>query len=124
MKKIIATDNAPKAVGPYSQAVEANGTLYISGQIPVDPATGKVVEGVTEQTKQCLDNISAILTAAGYSLENVVKTTVLLDDMANFSEMNGVYASYFTKDMPARACYQVVKLPMGVKIEIEAIAVK
>lgn len=125
MKKIIHTDLAPKAVGPYSQAVEVNGTLYISGQIPLNPETGKVVEGgIKEQTEQVFKNIAAILQAAGYTLDNVVKATVLLNDMDNFAAMNEVYAKYFTKDMPARAAYGVVKLPLGVMVEIETVAVK
>lgn len=124
MKKIIHTDNAPKAVGPYSQAVEAGGTLYISGQLPVNPATGTAPETIEQQTEQSLENIKAILFAAGYTLDDVVKSTVLLDDMNNFAAMNAIYAKYYTKDMPARVCYQVAKLPMGVKVEIETIAVK
>lgn len=124
MKKIINSDKAPKAVGPYSQAVEANGTLYISGQLPVNPATGTVPETIEEQTVQSLENVKAILAEAGYTLDNVVKSTVLLDDIANFGAMNEIYAKYYTKDMPARVCYQVAKLPMGVKVEIETIAVK
>ncbi len=123
MKRIISTEQAPKAVGPYSQGVVANGFLFISGQMPVDPATGKVVgDNVAEQTEQVLKNIGAILKEAGLSYENVVKTTCLLSDMENFVPMNQVYAKYFTKDMPARAAYGVVKLPLGVMIEIEAIA--
>lgn len=124
MKKIISSPNAPKAVGPYSQAVEANGTLYISGQLPVNPADGSVAETIEGQTTQCLKNIEAILTEAGYSVDDVVKSTVLLDDMGNFGAMNEVYAGFYKKDMPARVCYQVAKLPMGVKVEIETIAVK
>ena len=124
MKQIIATENAPKAVGPYSQAVEVNGTLYISGQIPVVPADGSVPEKIEDQTRQSLKNIGAILEAAGMTYDNVVKTTVLLDDIANFAAANAVYAEFFTGDKPARACFQVAALPMGVKIEIEAIAVR
>lgn len=125
MKRIIHTDHAPKAVGPYSQAVEANGTLYVSGQIPIDPATGKVVEGgIKEQTEQVFKNIGAILDAAGYKFDDVVKSTVLLSDMDNFAATNEVYATVYTKDMPARAAYGVVRLPLGVLVEIETIAVK
>lgn len=125
MKRIIHTDEAPKAIGPYSQAVDANGTLYISGQIPVDPKSGKVVEGgIKEQTEQVFKNIAAILKAAGYSIDDVVKSTVLLSDMDNFAAMNEVYAAIYTKDMPARAAYGVVRLPLGVLVEIETIAVK
>lgn len=124
MKKIIATQNAPKAIGPYSQAVEANGTLYISGQIPINPTNGTMPATIAEQTAQCLDNIGAILKAAGYTFENVVKSTVLLNDMADFDAMNEVYAKYYTNNMPARAAYQVARLPKGALVEIETIAVK
>ena len=123
MKQIIATENAPKAVGPYSQAVEVNGTLYISGQIPVVPADGSVPESIEAQTRQSLKNIGAILEKAGMTYENVVKTTVLLNDIADFGAMNAVYSEFFTTEKPARACYQVAALPMGVKVEIEAVAV-
>ena len=124
MKKIIATENAPKAVGPYSQAVEVNGTVYISGQIPVVPADGSIPESIELQTRQSLKNIGAILEKAGLTYSNVVKTTVLLADIADFASMNAVYSEFFTEEKPARACYQVVALPMGVKVEIEAIAVR
>ena len=124
MKKVIATPNAPKAVGPYSQAIEVNGTLYVSGQIPVVPADGSVPATIEEQTRQSLKNVGAILEAAGMTYDNVVKTTVLLDDIANFAAANAVYAEFFTGDKPARACFQVAALPMGVKVEIEAIAVR
>lgn len=125
MKKIISTANAPKAVGPYSQAVEVNGTLYISGQIPLDPATSKFVDGgIKEQTEQVFKNIGAILDAAGYTFDNVVKATVLLDSMNDFGAMNEVYATVFTKDMPARAAFEVAKLPLGALVEIEVVAVK
>jgi 2-iminobutanoate/2-iminopropanoate deaminase len=124
-KKIICTEKAPKAVGPYSQAVETNGFLFISGQIPIDPSTGKVVEGgIKEQTEQVLKNIGAILKEAGLDYKNVVKTTCLLSDMDNFAAMNEVYARYFTSEMPARAAYGVVRLPLGVMVEIECIAVR
>ncbi len=124
MKKVIATADAPKAVGPYSQAIEVNGTLYVSGQIPVVPADGSVPQTIEEQTRQSLKNVGAILAEAGMTYDNVVKTTVLLDDIANFKAMNEVYAEFFAQDKPARACYQVAALPLGVKVEIEAIAVK
>ena len=124
MKKIINTSNAPKAVGPYSQAVEANGTLYISGQLPVDPLTGAMPEGIEAQTQQCLQNVIAILEAANYSLSDVVKSVVLLTDMADFQAMNQVYATYYTENQPARVCYQVAKLPLGALVEIETIAVQ
>lgn len=123
-KKIIATDGAPKAVGPYSQGVMVGDTLYVSGQIPVNPKTGLIAATIEEQTAQSLQNIDAIVKEAGLSKGNIVKTTVLLDNLHNFAAMNAVYANYFTEDMPARACYQVVKLPMGVMIEIECVAVK
>ena len=124
MKKVIATPNAPKAVGPYSQAIEVNGTLYVSGQIPVNPEDGKVAENIADQTRQSLKNIGAILAEAGLGYSNVVKTTVLLADIADFAAMNAVYAEFFTEDKPARACYQVAALPLGVGVEIEAIAVR
>lgn len=124
MKKVIATENAPKAVGPYSQAIEANGTVYVSGQIPVNPADGSVPDSIEDQTRQALKNVGAILAEAGMGYGNVVKTTVLLNDIADFKAMNGVYAEFFTEDKPARACFQVAALPMGVKVEIEAVAVK
>ena len=124
MKRIINTPDAPKAIGPYSQAVEKNGILFVSGQIPVDPHTGKVADDIAGQTKQVMDNISAILKEAGYSLADVVKCTCFLDDMNNFKAFNDVYAQYFTSEQPARAAFGVVKLPMGVKVEVEAVAVK
>ncbi len=124
-KLIISTDNAPKAIGPYSQAIETNGMLFISGQIPLDPKTGKVVEGgIEEQTEQVLKNIGAILTAAGYSYTNVVKSTCLLADMKYFADMNKVYARYYPSAAPARAAFAVKELPMQVLVEIETIAVK
>lgn len=125
MKKIIHTENAPKALGPYSQAVEANGTLYISGQVPIVPETNKVIEGgITEQTTQVMKNIGAILEAAGYSFSDVVKSTCLLSDMSNFAAMNAVYGSYYISNHPARAAFAVKELPLGVMIEIETVAVK
>jgi len=125
MKKIIHTDKAPAAVGPYSQAVEAEGTLYISGQVPLVPETGNIVEGgISEQTEQVMKNIAAILEAAGYRFEHVVKSTCLLSDMANFKAMNEVYARYYPSGQPARAAFAVKELPLGVLIEIESIAIK
>ncbi len=124
MKKIISTTNAPAAVGPYSQAVEAGGVLYISGQIPLHPVTGAMPEGIEEQTEQVFANIEAILTAAGYTFDDVVKSTVLLADMADFAAVNAIYATRYTRDMPARAAYQVAALPLGARIEIETVAVK
>lgn len=124
MKKIIFTEKAPKAIGPYSQAVEINGTLYISGQIPINPETGKMPEGIKEQTEQVMKNISAILSEAGYNFSNVVKSTCLLSDMDNFQAMNEVYGKYYKENPPARAAYGVVKLPLNALVEIETIAVK
>ncbi len=125
MKKVINTDNAPAAIGPYSQAIEANGMLFISGQIPINPAEGKVVEGgITEQTEQVMKNIEAILTKAGYSFKDVIKSTCLLSDMANFKDMNEVYGKYYSENPPARAAFAVKELPLGVLIEIETIACK
>ena len=122
MKSIIATDKAPAAVGPYSQAVLVNGLLFVSGQIPVNPADGSVAESIEDQSHQALKNVGAILAEAGLGYEDVVKTTVLLADIADFKAMNAVYAEYFTQDKPARACFQVAALPLGVKVEIEVIA--
>jgi 2-iminobutanoate/2-iminopropanoate deaminase len=125
MKRIISTPDAPKAIGPYSQAVIANGTIYISGQIPIDPSTGKFVAGgITEQTEQVMKNIGAILKEAGFDFGDVVKSTCLLSDMANFAAMNVVYGSYYPENPPARAAYAVVNLPMGALVEIETIACK
>lgn len=125
MKKIINTPLAPKAIGPYSQAIEANGTLYISGQLPVNPESGQIVEGeIAQQTEQVLKNIEAILKEAGYSFENVVKSTCLLSTMDNFAGMNEIYGKYYSANPPARAAYAVQKLPLGVLVEIETIAVK
>ncbi len=125
MKKIIHAQKAPAAVGPYSQAVEINDTLYVSGQIPLDPATGKVVPGgITEQTRQVMLNIAAILEEAGYGFGDVVKSTCLLSDMVHFQAMNEVYAYYYAADQPARAAFAVKELPLGVLVEIETIAVK
>ena len=125
MKKIISTPNAPQAIGPYSQAVESNHTLYISGQIAINPETGKLIEGdIKEQTELVLKNIGAILEEAGYAYSDVVKSTCLLSDMNNFAAMNEVYANFYPTKAPARAAFQVVKLPLGALIEIETIAVK
>ncbi|MDA3879920.1 MAG: RidA family protein [Prolixibacteraceae bacterium] len=124
-KQIIHTEKAPAAVGPYNQAIEMNGMLFISGQVPLNPQTGKLVEAdISKQTTQVLENIGAILEQAGYSYANVVKTTCLLTDMANFKAMNEVYASYFKTEQPARAAFAVKELPLGALIEIEAIAIK
>ena len=125
MKNIIETDRAPKAIGPYSQAVEINGILYVSGQIPLDPLTGKLVEGgIKEQTEQVFRNIGAILEAAGYSFADVVKSTCLMGDLSDFQAMNEVYGRYYTINQPARATFSVKGLPMGALIEIETIATR
>ncbi|NOY96033.1 MAG: RidA family protein [Chlorobi bacterium] len=125
MKRIILTEKAPKAIGPYSQAIEINGVLYISGQVPVDPLTGAVVEGgIVEQTGQVMKNIGAILEAAGYNFRDVVKSTCLLSDMANFKQMNEVYGEYYAQDPPARAAFAVKELPLGVLVEIETVAAR
>jgi 2-iminobutanoate/2-iminopropanoate deaminase len=125
MKKLIHTPKAPAAVGPYSQAIESNGMLFISGQIPINPETGKIVDGdITVQTEQVMKNIEAILTEAGYTFNDVIKSTCLLSDMKNFAAMNAVYAKYYPKNPPARAAFAVKELPLGVMIEIETIAVK
>jgi 2-iminobutanoate/2-iminopropanoate deaminase len=125
MKKIISTNNAPAAIGPYSQAIEINGTLFASGQIPIDPATGDFVEGgIKEQTEQVFKNIKAILTEAGLTTGNIVKTTVLLSDIANFAAMNEVYATQFEGTFPARSAFAVRDLPKAALVEIEVIAVR
>lgn len=125
MNQSIHTPNAPAAIGPYSQAVQAGNTLYVSGQIPIDPATGAFSgDDITAQTRQSLTNVRNILEAAGFTLADVVKTTVLLADIADFAAMNTVYAEFFTSDCPARACFAVKDLPKGALVEIEAIACK
>lgn len=125
MKRIISTEKAPAAIGPYSQGVEVNGTLYISGQVPIDPETGSLVEGdITVQTERVMKNIGAILDAAGYSFADVVKSTCLLSDMDNFKAMNSVYATFYPQNPPVRAAFAVKGLPLGALIEIEAIAAK
>ena len=124
MKETISTENAPGAIGPYSQAIKANGMLFCSGQIPIDPATGEFVEGgVAEQTEQVFKNLVAVLEAGGSNLEGVVKTTVFLADMNDFGAMNEVYAKYFDSNKPARATVQAARLPRDAKVEIECIAV-
>ena len=125
MKKVIFTSNAPAPIGPYSQAIEQNGTLFVSGQIPVDPSTGKVVSGdVSQQTEMVMKNIQAIITAAGFGndLSKILKCTIYLSDMAYFADMNKVYGNYFPTDPPARAAFAVKDLPLGVMVEIEAVA--
>ena len=124
MKNIISTDKAPAAIGPYSQAIEVNGMVYSSGQIPLDPATGELVEGdVKAQAHQVFKNLQAVLEAAGTSMDKVVKTLCLLDDIADFAAFNEVYAEYFT-EKPARSCFAVDALPKGALCEVEVIAVK
>ncbi len=123
MLKTIHTDNAPKAVGPYSQAIQGGNTVFVSGQIPIDPATGKVVEGgIQAETEQSLKNAQAILAEAGLTFNDVMKVTVYLDSIKDFAAMNEVYAKYFVDHKPARAAFEVAKLPLGVAVEIEMIA--
>ena len=124
MKKIISTDKAPAAIGPYSQAIEVNGMVYTSGVIPVVPATGEIPEGSVEQAKQAFTNLSNLLQAAGTSMEQVVKTTVFIKEMNDFAAINEVYAQFFTGEFPARSCVEVARLPKDVMLEIEAIAIK
>jgi 2-iminobutanoate/2-iminopropanoate deaminase len=124
MRKTIATAKAPAAIGPYSQGVNLNGTVFVSGQLPVNPADGSMPAGIELQTRQSMDNIGAILAEAGLSYNDIVKTTVLLADLKDFGAMNAVYAEYFPQDKPARVCYQVVALPKGALVEIDAIAGK
>lgn len=122
-KQKIETSNAPAAIGPYSQAINADGFIFVSGQLPIDPATGEFPsDNAAEQTRQSLENMKAILEEAGYTMDRVVKTTVLLSDINDFAAMNEVYATYFNAPFPARAAYEVVNLPKGAKVEIEAIA--
>lgn len=125
MKKVISSPLAPAAVGPYSQAIEINGTLYVSGQLPIDAKTGKFPEGgVREQLEQVFTNIGHVLSEAGYTFSNVVKTTVYLQDMADFGTLNEVYSKYFNEPYPARVAFQVAALPKGALAEAEVIAVK
>ena len=124
MKKVIHTNKAPEAIGPYSQAIESGNTLYVSGQVPKNPKTGDIPEGIEEQTKQVMENIGAILSEAGYTFQHVVKCTCLMKDLTQFSDMNTVYGSYFQESPPARAAFEVARLPLDVLIEIECIATK
>ena len=125
MKKIFSTSKAPAAIGPYSQAVEIRNTLYISGQIPINPQTGKIVEGdISVQTEQVFKNIAAILDISGYKFSDVVKSTCMLSDISNFKAMNEVYGRYYTEKQPARSAFAVRDLPLGALIEIETIAMK
>ena len=124
MKKIISTDKAPAAIGPYSQAIEVNGMIYTSGIIPVVPSTGEIPQGIEAQADQAIGNLAALLKEAGPSTENVVKTTVFIKDMNDFAKVNEIYAKYFVGMYPARSCVEVARLPKDVLIEIEAVAVK
>lgn len=122
MKTVIATDKAPAAIGPYSQGIRAGALVFTSGQLPIDPATGAFPETIEAQTKQSLENCKAILTAAGLTMENVVKTTVFLKDMNDFAAMNGVYATFFPSNPPARSAVEVARLPKDARVEIECVA--
>jgi len=123
MKKVVSTSNAPAAIGPYSQAIISNGFAFVSGQIPLDPASGQIIAGgIEEQTTRVIENLAAVLDAAGSSLSDVVKTTVYLKDMSEFAAMNNVYAQYFTKNAPARATVEAARLPRDVRVEIDCIA--
>ena len=124
MKKIISTDKAPQAIGPYSQAIEVNGMVYTSGVIPVNPETGEIPSGTQAQANQALTNLKNLLEAAGTSMDRVIKTTVFIKDMNEFVNINDVYKTYFTTDFPARSCVEVARLPKDVLLEIEAIAIK
>ncbi len=124
MKKVISTDKAPAAIGPYSQAIEVNNMVYTSGIIPVDPATGNIPDGSVAQAEQAFTNMKNLLEAAGTSMENVVKTTVFIKEMNDFAAINEVYAQYFTEPFPSRSCVEVARLPKDVMLEIEAIAIK
>jgi 2-iminobutanoate/2-iminopropanoate deaminase len=124
MRQAVSTDQAPKAIGPYSQAVRAANLLFVSGQIPINPATGEIIQGdIAAQTRRVFDNLAAILKAAGGSLDNVVRTTVFLADMGDFAAMNEVYAGYFNSPAPARSTVQAARLPKDARIEIDVIAV-
>ena len=125
MNKVLKTPDAPAAIGPYSQGILAGNTVYVSGQLPIVPATGELLRGsIADQTRQALGNIRAILAEAGCAMADVVKTTVLLRDIADFAEMNAVYAEFFPENAPARACFQVAALPKGADLEIECVAVR
>lgn len=124
MKRIIATDKAPKAIGPYNQAVNYNGMLFISGQIPINPETGEMPNNIKDQTEQVMLNIKAILEEAGFTFDDVVKSTVLLKNIGDFAVMNEIYGRYYENKAPARAAYEVANLPKGALIEIETIAMR
>ena len=123
-KKIIATDKAPAAIGPYSQAIEAGGFVFASGQIPFDPATGNIPDGIEAQAKQALTNVKNLMEASGLSMDNIVKTSVFIKDMNDFAKVNEVYATLFESDFPARSCVEVARLPKDVLIEVEVIAAR
>ncbi|HOO27623.1 MAG TPA: RidA family protein [Lachnospiraceae bacterium] len=123
-KHVISTKKAPAAIGPYSQAIEVNGMIYTSGMIPVIPETGEIVEGIEAQARQALSNVKALLESQGSSMEHVIKTTVFIKNMDDFSKVNEVYATFFNKEFPARSCVEVARLPKDVLIELEAIALK
>lgn len=124
MKKVISTTKAPAAIGPYSQAIEANGFVFASGQIPVDPETGVIPEEIEAQAEQVMKNMKNLLEAAGTSIDQVVKTSVFIKNMDDFATINSIYAKYFEKDCPARSCVEIARLPKDVLLEMEAIAVK
>ncbi len=124
MQNVIKTDKAPSAIGPYSQAIEVNGMVYTSGVIPVNPATGEIVEGVEAQAKQAIGNLINLVEAAGSSADKVIKTTVFIKNMNDFGKINEIYATFFKEPYPARSCVEVARLPKDVLIEIEAVAVK
>lgn len=123
-KKIINTDKAPAAIGPYSQAVEVGGFVFASGQIPIDPASGNIPEGIEAQAKQALTNVKNLVEAAGLTMEDVVKTSVFIKDMNDFAKVNEIYSSFFTGNYPARSCVEVARLPKDVLIEVEVIAAR
>ena len=124
MKKIISTTNAPAAIGPYSQAVEVNGMIFSSGQIPVNPETGEIPEGIEAQAEQVMTNVKNLVEASGVSLDQVVKTTVFIKNMDDFATVNNIYSKYFQKDCPARSCVEVARLPKDVLMEMEVIALR
>ncbi|HOL62166.1 MAG TPA: RidA family protein [Elusimicrobiales bacterium] len=124
MKEIVSTDKAPKAIGPYSQAVKSGNFIFVSGQLPIDPSNQQMPQTVSEQTELCIKNIKNILESAGFSIKDIVKTTVFMTDLSKFNEMNSKYAEFFDSNPPARATVEVKALPKGATVEIEAIAVK
>lgn len=124
MKNVISTDKAPAAIGPYSQAIEVNGMVFTSGQIPVNPATGEIPEGVEAQANQAFSNLKALLEASGSDMAKVIKTTVFIKNMNDFAKINEVYANYFVQPFPSRSCVEVARLPKDVLLEVEAIATK